>query len=320
MKDISIIIAHRGNPMGLWATIHSCEIELANSEIDYEYVIVVNGEYEVKKTGAHRCPVASIDLSRILEFVGKSGRLGHVTLRRGNLAPPTARQIGSEHAVGKYLFFLDNHCLVGKDYFRRAIADFEHYGMHMLHSTTKFFSGDNNCYEYRLQLEKNFWADAQLTPGDNVRPYRIAAGGHGGFAVRADVWHEVGGYWTGFKGYGGEEMYFDLKMAMLDKTNWIDPLVVHYHYAGQRPYERHYSADYYKNMMMCANIIGGEHWLYKIYESFRYKFPQPRNTKMYDLLLQASDESREHKEWLDSRRLRTLDEQLVLFKEQGIAH
>jgi hypothetical protein len=134
------------------------------------------------------------------------------------------------------------------------------------------------------------------------------------------VWREVGGYWKGFTGYGGEEMYFDLKMAMLDKTNWVDPLVVHYHYAGKRPYERHYSADYYKNMMMCANIIGGEDWLNTIYQSFRYKFPQPRAVKMFDLLMQASDESRERKHWLDGRKLRTLDEQLALFKEQGIAH
>jgi hypothetical protein len=43
-KDFSIIIAHRGNTLGLWATIHSCEVELAGSDFDYEYIVVTNGE------------------------------------------------------------------------------------------------------------------------------------------------------------------------------------------------------------------------------------------------------------------------------------
>jgi hypothetical protein len=316
MKDFSIIIAHRGDPLGLWATIHSCEIELQGSSFDYEYVIVVNGESEAKRF--NKGSITGIDLGRIIHFVSAAGRLGHVTVKQGPLSPPSARQLGTEKAGGRVLFFLDNHCLVGRDYFRRAMLDFEKYGMHMLHSATKFHTGDITCYEYKLKLSRNFWAEAATVPQDNVRPYRIAAGGHGGFAVLADTWREVGGYWSGFEGYGGEEMYFDIKMAMLDKTNWMDPLFVHYHYAGQRGYARHFTDSYYRNMMMSANIIGGESWLYKVYDSFYRNFPRNKTTH-FDLMVEASDKSHTHRNWLAGKGLRTLDEQLDLFTAENIA-
>lgn len=302
--------------MGLWATIHSCEIELQGSGYDYEYCIVVNGESSSKKP---KGSVVGIDLERILHFLRTSNRLGHLTVRQGPLSPPSARQLGTEKAQGKILFFFDNHCLVGKDYFRRALHDFEIYKMDMLHSSTKFYEADITCYEYILKLKKNFWAESAVSPQDDVRPYQIAAGGHGGFAVKADVWREVGGYWNGFEGYGGEEMYFDLKMALLGKTNWVDPLVVHYHYAGVRPYARHYTADFYRNMMMCANIIGGEDWMFKVYDSFSKNFPRTK-TSHYDLMVEASDRSHEHASWLSGKRLRTLDEQLNLFAAKNVAH
>lgn len=317
MKDFSIIIAHRGSALGLWATIHSCEMELEGSSYDYEYVVVVNGEASVKKSERANC--IGSDLNRVLHFLGKTGRLGHVITAHTNLAPPSARQRGTEKAQGKLFFFLDNHCLVGKGYFARAVYDFDRYGMHMLHSATKFYNGDITCYEYKLKLKKNFWAEAATMPQDEYKPYRIAAGGHGGFAVRADTWREVGGYWNGFKGYGGEEIYFDLKMAMLDKTNWMDPLFVHYHYAGVRGYPRHFSEDFYRNMMMCANIIGGEEWLGKVYSSFFKNFPRPKTSSHFDLMIEASDQSHEHRNWLAGKRLRTLDEQLELFTALNIA-
>lgn len=302
--------------MGLWATIHSCEIELQDSKFDYEYVIVVNGERGAKKVD--KLSPVGMDLDRVLHFLSKTGRLGHVTIKQSNLSPPTARQIGSEKATGKILFFFDNHCLVDKDYFRRTLHNFDRYGMHMMHSTTRFYTGDITCYEYKLKLEKNFWAEAASHPQDDVRPYRIAAGGHGGFAVLADTWREVGGYWGGFVGYGGEEMYFDLKMALLGKTNWIDPLVVHYHYAGQRQYPRHYTTDFYRNMMMAANIIGGEDWLFKVYDSFSKNYPRTK-TSHYDLMVEASDKSHSRSVWLADKRLFTLDEALEKFRVESIA-
>jgi predicted glycosyltransferase involved in capsule biosynthesis len=310
VKDFSIVIAHRGNPLGLWATIHSCEVDLVGSKQDYEYVICSNGE---------KLPP---ECEQTLRFLDKSGRLGAHIHTDEALSPPTARNRAAQVAKGKILFFFDNHCLVARDYFRRALADFEHYGdeMHMLHSTTRFYLGESDHYHYRLLLKKNFWAESVFISPNTLKPYRIAAAGHGGFVVRRDVWNEVGGYWDGFTGYGGEEIYFDLKMALLDKKNWIDPKLIHYHYTGARGYPRHYSDDYYRNMLMCANIIGGESWMYTVYESFVPSFKMKSDLSMFDLLAQAMERSGEHAAQMATIRKRTLDEQLVLFREQQIAH
>lgn len=319
MRDFDIVIAHRGDAMGLWLTIHSCEIELANSKYDYRYLICANGEENSK----HRCGSdygsVNVDLARILDFVKKSGKMGFVEVLQESIAPPTARQIATEHSDAKYLFFFDNHCMVNKGYFDRALYSFEKYGMDLLHSTTIFFAGEVAAYEYKLKLESNFWAESANFAKDEYRPYRIAAGGHGGFAVKQDVWREVGGYWKGFKGYGGEEMYFDLKMAMLDKTNYLDPLMVHYHYAGQRGYTRHFTSDFYKNMMMCANLIGGNKWLDKVYESFSTKYPQPKEKPLFETYMEAESGSRQHSLEIAAMQKRTLDEQLKFFRDNDIS-
>jgi hypothetical protein len=315
MKDFTICIAHRGDPMGLWATISSCESDLADSKYTWNYVLVFNG---CKK-------LANVELN-MLHFLSKAGKLKRAVIKVGNLPPPNARQLAATHADGEILFFLDNHCVVGKNYFARSMADFKHYGaeMDMLHSTTVFHPGEFSHYHYHLTLNKNFWAKSAPIPDDTHRPYRIAVGGHGGFAIRRSVWEEVGGYWDGFVGYGGEEVYLDMKLALLGKKNWIDPLVMHYHYGGVRGYSRHYTDEYFRNMMMCANIIGGYDWMMRVYTAFststRIRSHCSPDETMFDILMDAYDRSKAHADHMASIRLRTLDEQLALFRKESVAY
>lgn len=70
-------------------------------------------------------------------------------------------------------------------------------------------------------------------------------------------------------------------------------------------------------MMMCANIIGGEEWLYRVAYSFMTQFPQ-NNTAPYLLMREAYEASKDHASWLKSIRHRTLEEQLALFKTSDI--
>jgi hypothetical protein len=315
MIDFTICIAHRGDPLGLFCTISSCEADLADSKYSWNYVIVCNGSPKLT-------PVEK----NMIHFLTKGKKLKRAIVKIGNLSPPNARQLAASHADGEILFFLDNHCVVGKNYFARAMADFKHYGaaMDMLHSVTVFHPGEYLHYHYHLTLQKNFWATSCALPDNTHKPYRIAVAGHGGFAIRRSVWDEVGGYWDGFVGYGGEEVYLDMKLALLGKKNWIDPLLVHYHYAGARAYPRHYTDDYFRNMMMCANIIGGYDWMMRVYNNFRSSTRvRPRcspDETMFDLLLEAYDRSKAHADHMASIRLRTLDEQLTLFREESVAY
>src|SRR6185503_8958552 len=97
MKDFTIIIPHRGNALGLWATIHSCEDDLKGSASDYNYVIVSNGEETSPETNA------------ILKSLDKSGKLLHHYHTDDPLSPPEARERGAQIADSGLLFFFDNH-------------------------------------------------------------------------------------------------------------------------------------------------------------------------------------------------------------------
>jgi hypothetical protein len=311
-KDISIIIAHRGPEMGLWATIHSCDMELRDSGFTYEFIVVVNGEERL-----------SDDMKRLEDNLDKVHKLADFVHVVQPMSPPSARQLGTASAKGKYLFFFDNHCLVGRNYFHRAIASMEKHGIEMLHSTTRFWEGDGDYFEYRLTLKRDFWVEGPYkTPQSTDEPYRCAMAGHGGFVVTRTLWDELNGYWEGFTGYGGEEPYWDLKCWLLGKSVWIDPKLIHYHWAGKRSYSRHLTNDYFTNMLMCANIIGGEQWLFNVYKSFakytrlatREEKPEP----LFTLLQRAAELSHSRAQWVRSKQVISLDELLPWFDANNI--
>jgi glycosyltransferase involved in cell wall biosynthesis len=298
--------------MGLWATITSCEDDLLRAGFDYNYVIVCNGDEKLEP-----------DTQNTIHNLKEAGKVLKLIHSPDPVAPPLARQMGADAADGKYIFFFDNHCIISRDYFKRAMMDFEKYDIDLLHSTTRYFARSVTHYEYKLKLACNFWAEATVLPQVPMKPYRCGVGGHGGFAVKSESWRSVGGYGPSdlFKGYGGEEVYLDLKMWMLGKSVWIDPLVIHYHYAGDRGYKRHYSDEFYINMMVCANVIGGREWLYTVYESFsqKGKFVRYKSDKsMYDLLMVAEAHSAPHAAEMASVRQKSLDELLQWFIDNDI--
>ncbi len=313
MSDFSIIIPHRGEGLGLWATIHSCEddLQFSQKKHDYNYVIVTNGDL-------------TEDSKMTLEFLEKSGRLYKHQHFESPITPPKARSIGASLSDGKLLFFFDNHCLVSRHYFDRAVMDMENPEMDMLHSTTIFYGSQAPQYQYKLRLKYNFWGENNSFP-TNWKSYKIAAGGHGGFLIRKTVWDEVGGYGPDdlFKGYGGEEMLFDLKMWRLGKTNWLDPKLIHYHYNGNRGYGRHFSNEYYTNLLVSALVVGGEKWFDIVFKSFttglhiqiKDRCPLP----MFALGEIAYKRGIEYSRYLDSISKYTLDELIPYWTTNCVA-
>lgn len=311
MSDISIIIPHRGNALGLWATIHSCEDDLQRTSLDYNYVIVSNGED------------VNPEVEAILTHLERSGRLLKHEHSDEPLSPPEAREIGSQIADGRLLFFFDNHCLVSSRYFERSVLDFQNGEIDILHATTRFYAGDVTNYHYRLKLEHNFWAEYAVQPAVPHKPYQIAACGHGAFAVRKSVWEDIGGYGPSslLRGYGGEEMIFNLKAGLFGKKTFLDPKLGHYHFNGFRGYSRHYTDEYYVNLMVSAHVIGGEKWMYKVYESFSNGKHMRVNSRrsVYDLMLEAYSRSADYAKYVVSRAETDLDELLKKYRIANVA-
>jgi hypothetical protein len=312
--DVSIIIAHRGAEMGLWFTIESCIMDLERSGLSYEFRICANGQEELTD-----------DLKRIKHYTEKTGHMGEFIHVAQAMSPPSARQMAAEDANGKYLFFFDNHCMPTPGYFATGVASMESWGIDFLHSATRFFQGEGTDLEYNLNLKRNFWTNEpyrKLPEGNDGRPYRIACAGHGGFAVRTSVWKECGGYFQGFEGYGGEETSTDLKFWLLGKEIWIDPQMIHLHWAGKRSYERHFTDDYYRNMFMAANLIGGDEWLHTVFnnavKSVRCVKKDQPVSNLYDLMVHAQQRSKHCAKAIAERRTKTLNELLAWFDDTKI--
>ena len=314
---LSIIIPHRGNGLGLWATIHSCESNLMRSGLDYNFVVVTNGEKKLPQ-----------DTYATVEQLKKTGRLLSHIHSEEPITPPVARQRGASAADGELLFFFDNHCLLEKQYFERAVMDYEKHGYGLLHSATVFHTGDGVHYHYRLTLDNNFWASSIKYLDNEYLPYQCAAGGHGGIVVPKKVWDDVGGYGPEslFKGYGGEELIFDLKLWMYGYKVMLDPRLIHYHYAGTRGYSRHFTDDYYVNLMVSAHVIGGEKWLYKVFHSFcdptksHLRLSGSSQRPWYDLLIEAYERSAQYAHEVAVRRDKDLDTLLAWFRANLIPY
>lgn len=302
MPDYSIIIPHRGDPIGLWATVCACETQLANSDYSYEYCLLSNGDEQ-----------ESDQLKYLVDYLEKRNKLGFYKFLVEAKSPPNARALCVDNSRGEYLAFFDNHCIPDVGYFdiaEKCLVDDE---CDILHSTTIFYPGQDPHVQYRLKLKYNFWGEASALPYMPHKKYKIAAAGHGGFFVKRNVWYDLGGYGPAnlLEGYGGEELIFDLKAWRLGKKVWLHPKLKHYHYAGKRGYSRHFTQDYYRNLLVSALVIGGEKWFNDLY----LEFSKPTHLKtfnhignMFDIYMDAYNRGIEYSKLLDSKSKYNLDE------------
>jgi len=289
----------------------SCEHDLKGSGFTWNYSVVCNGDKRLDN-GAHV----------LLDSLDKQGKVVYQHFTCDAMSPPDARQLASNHANGRILCFFDNHCLVHKDYFKRVHLDFGKYDIGLLHSTTEFMPGEAFNYSYRLTLKRNFWAMSDSICANSHKPFRCAAGGHGGFAVLNETWKEMGGYGPEklFIGYAGEELTTDLRFWMRGKEVWLDPLLIHTHYVGYRGYARHYSDDYYINLMVSANILGGMPWLETVAASFLQQPRRHSGMTMFDLMQVAYHRSKDFAAEVQGTAKMSLEELLTYFREHCIPY
>jgi hypothetical protein len=338
---IDVVVPHRGDELvtvpgfdgpvcgGLVMTVSSCEQVLAGSRYDYKYFIVSNDNPD---EGPQK---EAFD--RAVEYIKNTGHLGKVLYENTLVSPPTARNVGAAAGSGDLIFFFDNHCYVNDGFFDRAVETFETRGADSLHGVTKFLDNQGGRWlHYTLSLEDRFIGNyTNIPPNDDLQPYRIAVSGHGAFAIKRSVWKEVDGYWDGFVGYGGEEYYLDLKLAMMDMSNFLDPRMSHLHQGLRlRDCKRSpdqlsaYVAKYVQNLIASANIIGGTKWAEQTANSFlrngiKGLLAEEARTKskpwFNEQLQTAIERSEPRRIWFDAKKQRTLEQQLYKFGYDGVA-
>jgi len=312
----SVIISHsHSDPIALWYTTTAIDVQLRELKVEWEYRIVSHGGDD------------SSYLIPYIESLKSAGLLGSWEHFTELLGSDTARQRASVGARGDILYFTEDHILIEPGFFKRALLNFDN-GVDVLHTSLQMSTAHAKQYHYKLDgLETNFIGSGEsLIPLDPLKTFRIGIGNMGAWFCRRTLFESIGGYGPDglLSGYGAEEQYFDFKLAMLGHTNWLDPQMTHFHHAvavGGKPrgYPFHFSNDYYRNLMTCALVIGGEPWLNKVYANFTEQPQLSTNKPMYALYEDAIERGTAESECMKAHRLRTLDEQLMKFKADGVA-
>jgi hypothetical protein len=130
---------------------------------------------------------------------------------------------------------------------------------------------------YRLTLESNFWGTWHyLLRPDAQIPYPIAATGNWFFITRLMDWQHCGGFNEAFRGYGGDEIYLQLKYWRAGGQVLLDPLLRGYHWSGPRSYSIA-STELIINTAIAGRVVVGESFASRFHESMA-AFYQKRGT------------------------------------------
>ena len=271
--DLSIIISERGEVHNLIWTLQGLEMELTGSGINYEYIIVVNGDEEEDPTlrnvdGTHRTHGYAW-LRKKWPWLANPP-FGHFYYNTpGGIYQ--ARNLGAEKAQGKLLWFLDAHTLPIPGHYLKNL-DFYHSFPEpsVLHMGLMYFLDKPNrvVYGYRWKRDM-FWGSWTRTPP--VAPeYRILMDGGANILLPRDVWFEIGGYNPGLGIYGGGEPYTDIKAQMYGYMIRSHPDLRYYHLAIQRGYYWN-QTDMWKNFMITSFACGGPKYFDLLYDSYFQK-------------------------------------------------
>jgi GT2 family glycosyltransferase len=221
-KKVSAIIASAGPPLGLWATIASCQLA-GITDIHAVVPRKLEEPHDVMRS-------YGVNLYHFEE----------------TMIPPVARNTGASYASGDYLLFLDDHVVMPNMITQRIIE----LDKDILHFAYRPMVGPSAPTYY------HFFGIRSMVDGDYAKeplhpePYRVGSFSHACFAVKREVWNSLGGYpldW--YNGFGGEEASFDLRAWAHGYEVWVDPTIAVHHFSArsdQRGYDKTIQPENYR--------------------------------------------------------------------------
>lgn len=176
-----------------------------------------------------------------------------------------AKNHGIAHSKGKYLFFLDAHCLMERDSLRQMIEFLRHPPEEKIGGVHAYINYmlDSRCLEYRPQRDKFFgyqFCTHQVDPVTKqfpTRPYKVCVMSTCGMMCPRTVIEELGGWHPEFGIYCGGEGYMNFKQSTCGYHHWIHPAAKCWHWAEKRGYQ-YWHSDFVRNEMIAAYVCGGE--------------------------------------------------------------
>jgi glycosyltransferase involved in cell wall biosynthesis len=255
---LSIVIPVRGKANELWFTLQG--LLHAGFQDRVEILVVDNDpSQEVQE-------VCDYFARPILRYI-KAGEIKGVNY---------PRSVGANVARGKWLMMLDSHVLMQPGSYNTILERIrtDCYPPRSLVHCGVSFGAPKVWGSYRLTLETNFWGRWHyLVRPDALQPYPIAATGNWAFITRLEDWDSCGGFNEAFRGYGGDEIYLQLKYWRAGGQVLLDPLLKGCHWSGPRSYSVA-SKELIVNTSIAGRIVVGSDFASRFQENIVTSYEQ----------------------------------------------
>jgi glycosyltransferase involved in cell wall biosynthesis len=173
-----------------------------------------------------------------------------------------AKNYAVKHSSGRFLWFVDAHCVVARNAGRNM---FEYYkethegldGTIHLPLTYKILESRKLIYKLVTELDKGI-VDYRFTgfPKETCS-FEVPCMSTCGMMMTRDLYDEIGGWPTELGIYGGGENFVNFTLAVLGKSKYIFNDGCLFHHGAKRGYNWNYN-DYHRNRTIATYIFGGQ--------------------------------------------------------------
>lgn len=290
--DVSVIIPCCNEYPQVLFTVQSVVEELEHTGYEYEILVVSNRSTD--KTNEYFTGLkSSLTRNGRLRFFAYEDRLSHWQ----------AKNLGVSEASGRHLFFLDAHCILGRDTMKHLIefADGFEGRLGGVHCLIRYML-DPHLLEYAVKdrLQYRF-----CSANGHTEPYEVPVMSTCGMLVPRSTFDEVGAWSPELGIYGGGEAYINWKMTTCGYEQWNHPQAICWHYADKRGYSWNYN-DFVRNSFIAAYVVAGEDELEQEARN-RLDYKKDRPEVILPMRDDVMEKCKSDRDFVASRQVTTLD-------------
>jgi glycosyltransferase involved in cell wall biosynthesis len=260
MPELSIIVPFCLEFPTVVFTLQSIAQELKN-RVDFEVIAVDNFCNEVAQQSGGKQPDRA---SEQLPAVQRGNPWLKALKYETKLSHWQAKNLGVQHSSGKFLLFIDAHCVVSRDSIFNMLQYYREHHEQMdgtLHLPLTYHILEWHSLIYKLVDNREAGEVHYSFTGfrDSPEPYEVPCMSTCGMMMSRKLYDLLGGWPVELGIYGGGENFMNFVLAILGKTKWIMPGQPLFHHGEKRGY--HWTGDdYTRNRTIATYMFGGEPW------------------------------------------------------------
>ena len=222
-----------------------------------------------------------------------------------------AKNKGVELATGRNLFFIDAHCIIGRDSLRKMIEFLDNFegkvgGVHCYHHPMimKF-----RTFEHMPKRKFIFRFRRAQQGKEFEKPYSVPHMTTCGMMCPKSVFDELGGWNDYFGTRWGGEAYINLKHGLCGYPHYIHPEAHYYHCKHSYGYTFDSKKDGYRNIMIPAYTLGGEEFFNDFVDNLCSQKKVKIRPSYYDKIAdKVRINCKKDRDFIASKQIMTLEE------------